>query len=73
MKKRQCSRVACQAEAVSTLTYDYADSLAVVGPLSFVPEPHSYDLCSRHAETLSVPNGWFVMRHTPLDSDGLHA
>ena len=73
MKTRQCSRVACQVEAVSTLTYDYADSLAVVGPLSFVPEPHSYDLCARHARSLSVPNGWLVMRHKPHDSEGLTA
>ncbi len=70
MKKRQCSRVACSAEAVSTLTYDYADSLAVIGPLSFVVEPHGYDLCSRHSTSLSVPKGWLIMRHTPHDFDG---
>lgn len=65
--------MACQAEAVSTLTYDYADSLAVVGPLSFVAEPHSYDLCDRHALSLSVPNGWLVMRHNPHNSEGFNA
>ena len=66
MDPRLCSKVACQNPAVSTLTYVYADSMAVLGPLSRSPEPHSYDLCSRHAERLSVPQGWQVVRHVSL-------
>ncbi len=50
-----------------TLTYDYADSLIVVGPLSPVAEPHSYDLCARHIERLSAPQGWQVMRHAYIE------
>lgn len=64
MNTRSCSRVACADEAVATLTYDYADSLAVLGPLSMAAEPHGYDLCRRHAERLSPPVGWQIMRHT---------
>lgn len=60
---RSCSKVACSEPAVATLTYDYADAMAVLGPLSTRHEPHSYDLCERHAERLSVPNGWQVVRH----------
>ena len=63
---RPCSRTACAAEAVATLTYDYADSTAVLGPLAFRPEPHAYDLCARHADRTSVPRGWQVLRHVPL-------
>ncbi|MCU1598763.1 MAG: hypothetical protein QOK08_286 [Actinomycetota bacterium] len=66
MTGRPCSKVACGAEAVSTLTYVYADSMAVLGPLSQTAEPHSYDLCERHAERLSVPQGWQVVRHVVL-------
>jgi len=66
MSERLCSKVACNDEATSTLTYDYADSLAVLGPLSPAPEPHSYDLCARHAERLSAPQGWQVVRHVVL-------
>jgi hypothetical protein len=40
----------------------YADSTAVVGPLAAVAEPHSYDLCDRHAETLTAPRGWELVR-----------
>jgi hypothetical protein len=40
--------------------------MAVLGPLSRSPEPHSYDLCTRHAERLSVPQGWQVVRHVSL-------
>ena len=63
MTNRPCSRVACPDEAIATLTYVYADSLAVLGPLSLSHEPHSYDLCVRHSERLKAPLGWQVMRH----------
>ncbi len=39
----------------------YADSTAVLGPLATYAEPHCYDLCAQHAETLTVPRGWEVM------------
>lgn len=47
---------------MATLTYVYADSMAVLGPLSLKAEPHSYDLCTAHAERLSAPQGWSVLR-----------
>ncbi len=62
---RQCSRTACQRAAVATLTYVYADSTAVLGPLAQLAEPHSYDLCGDHAERLTAPRGWEVVRLTP--------
>ncbi|TKV28353.1 DUF3499 domain-containing protein [Arthrobacter sp. NamB2] len=61
---RQCSRSACQRPAVATLTYVYADSTAVLGPLAMYAEPHTYDLCAVHAERLTVPRGWEVVRLT---------
>jgi hypothetical protein len=59
---RACSRVSCRAVASMTLTYIYADSTAVLGPLATFSEPHSYDLCEKHSARLTVPNGWNVMR-----------
>src|SRR5690349_21541871 len=59
---RQCSRSACRNSAVATLTYVYADSTAVLGPLATYAEPHCYDLCEQHADSLTVPRGWEVMR-----------
>ncbi|GAA3543762.1 hypothetical protein AFL01nite_27570 [Aeromicrobium flavum] len=50
---------------MATLTYVYADSVAVLGPLATYAEPHAYDLCSRHAERLSAPQGWSVVRLAP--------
>jgi hypothetical protein len=41
-----------------TLTYIYAESTAVVGPLATFSEPHAYDLCER----LKVPHGWKVIK-----------
>ncbi|GII75406.1 hypothetical protein Sru01_03880 [Sphaerisporangium rufum] len=59
---RSCSRTACRQPAVFTLTYVYADSTAVLGPLATYVEPHCYDLCADHAERLTAPRGWEVVR-----------
>jgi hypothetical protein len=59
---RRCSRTACGRPAVATLTYVYADSTAVLGPLATYAEPHCYDLCAAHAERLTAPRGWEVVR-----------
>jgi hypothetical protein len=45
-----------------TLTYIYAESTAVVGPLATYSEPHAYDLCVLHGTRLKVPNGWSVIK-----------
>jgi hypothetical protein len=50
---------------VHTLTYVYADQTAVLGPLATYAEPHAYDLCALHAERLSAPRGWDVLRLAP--------
>ena len=59
---RSCSRVSCRSLASMTLTYIYADSTAVLGPLATFSEPHSYDLCETHGKRLTVPNGWSVIK-----------
>lgn len=59
---RQCSKSGCTGPAVGTLTYVYRDSTAVLGPLATYAEPHTYDLCARHAGRLTVPRGWEVVR-----------
>ena len=63
---RQCSKTGCQGAAVATLTYVYADQTAVLGPLATFAEPLTYDLCATHAERLTVPRGWEVVR-LPID------
>lgn len=55
---------------MSTLTYVYADSTAVLGPLATYAEPHCYDLCQMHSERLTAPKGWEVVRISP-DPDSL--
>lgn len=47
---------------MSTLTFVYADSTAVLGPLSRSSEPHTYDLCQVHSERLTAPVGWELLR-----------
>jgi len=67
---RRCSKPSCGRQAVSTLTYVYADSTAVLGPLATYAEPHCYDLCQVHSERMTVPRGWEVVRLEP-DPDAL--
>jgi len=63
---RRCSRSYCTEPATATLIYIYADSKAVLGPLAARHEPHDYDLCTRHATTLTAPRGWEVVRQPQL-------
>ena len=62
MTARRCSRRACKQTALYTLTYVYRDSTAVLGPLAAFVEPHCYDLCARHADRMTAPRGWDVVR-----------
>jgi hypothetical protein len=55
---RQCSRPGCAERSVVTLTYEYGRSQAWLDELLPDRDPHAYDLCRRHAGTLSVPLGW---------------
>lgn len=63
---------------MATLTFVYADSTAVVGPLATMREPHSWDLCVGHAGRITAPRGWELVRHAgpltaPTDDDDLVA
>lgn len=62
VKPRVCSKTGCTASATATLTYVYADSTAVLGPLALRHEPGGYDLCKQHSTKLSAPRGWEVIR-----------
>ncbi len=67
---RRCIRPGCAHYAVATLTYVYADSTAVVGPLAGIREPHSWDLCLSHASRITAPRGWELVRHAgPLPTN----
>lgn len=67
---RRCSKPGCHRTAVATLTYVYADSTAVLGPLATFAEPHCYDLCAEHGERMTAPRGWEIVRLDP-DPDSL--
>lgn len=61
--ERICSKVSCSREAVATLTFDYEGRMVALGPLGAGDDPHAHDLCALHADRLSVPTGWTVLRH----------
>ena len=66
VRDRLCSKVGCAREAVTTLTFDYGDQMAALGPLGGAVDPHAHDLCAIHTDRLSVPRGWVVVRHETL-------
>ncbi|WP_083773777.1 DUF3499 domain-containing protein [Tsukamurella paurometabola] len=65
---RQCCRPGCRNHAVATLTFDYRQSIAVLGPLGTTSEPHSWDLCDFHASRMTAPRGWEMLRNLPAYS-----
>src|SRR5690606_25022261 len=62
MDARRCRRVGCGHEADATRAYACADQMAVLGRRAMTAEPHSYDLCARHAERTAPPQGWLMAR-----------
>lgn len=56
--ERYCSKVGCTTTATSTLLFEYANSTAWLHDLTPESEPSGYDLCTAHAERMSVPRGW---------------
>jgi len=55
---RHCSRPGCAEPAAATLTYAYARRAVWLDALTTEREPQAYDLCQRHADRASVPQGW---------------
>lgn len=53
---------------MATLTFDYRQSIAVLGPLGTTSEPHSWDLCEFHASRMTAPRGWEMLRNLPAYS-----
>ena len=60
---RLCARVTCGAVAEATLTADYPDRVMAVGPLSPLRTPPALDLCARHRDALTPPDGWELIAH----------
>ena len=43
-----------------TLTYQYSLAQVWLDALADERDPHAYDLCRRHADRLTAPQGWQV-------------
>jgi hypothetical protein len=57
-RARSCDRPVCEGPATASLTYDYAGRRAWLDDLDDDHDPHAYDLCTEHADRLTVPRGW---------------
>ena len=70
---RRCTRTSCNQRAVAILSYNYAEQVAHLAPIQGLVEPHTYDLCLSHSQSLKVPLGWKIiideLSEQPLASD----
>lgn len=57
-------KTACSNSAAATLTFNYADSTVVLGPMSQRAEPHAHDFCAKHARQFTAPVGWEFLQLT---------
>jgi Protein of unknown function (DUF3499) len=51
-----------------TLTYQYAHAQVWLDELAAERDPHAYDLCDRHADRLTAPQGWQVRDRRRVDA-----
>lgn len=58
---RSCARPGCGSRATATFEYNYGDQIVFLDVLADEAHPAIYDVCSRHADTLSVPRGWTLV------------
>ena len=55
---RQCARPGCGDTAAATFAYDYASRTVWLDDVAEEPHPSTYDLCRRHATSMTAPQGW---------------
>lgn len=51
-----------------TLTYQYSLAQVWLDDLADERDPHAYDLCTRHADRLTAPQGWQVRDRRRVDT-----
>lgn len=56
-RARLCGRPGCAEPATATLVFAYATRTLWVEDLA-ERDPHTIDLCTRHADRLRAPIGW---------------
>ncbi|MEX1217886.1 MAG: DUF3499 family protein [Acidimicrobiales bacterium] len=72
---RSCARPGCGSPAAATFEYNYADSVVFLDALAEEALPSNYDVCRRHADSMTVPKGWTMVdrRRGPASLFGSHA
>jgi hypothetical protein len=57
-RPRLCDRPACGATSTVALTFQYANRRVWLDDLPDDPDPSMIELCTFHADRVSVPVGW---------------
>jgi hypothetical protein len=55
---RHCARPGCSNPAAATFAYDHTARTVWLDDTADEPHPSMYDLCRRHATSMTVPQGW---------------
>ncbi len=59
---RTCAKPRCGSDASFTAALRYGDREVLVGELTAESDPNLVDLCPEHAERLTPPMGWRIVR-----------
>ncbi len=63
---RRCARPTCPDGAVVTLSYDYTGRTVWLDVLALDDDPANHDLCARHGERVTAPQGWALHDRRPV-------
>lgn len=58
---RSCARPGCGSPATATFEYNYGNQIVFLDVLADESHPANYDVCRRHADSMTVPNGWTLV------------
>lgn len=58
---RSCARPGCGSAATATFDYNYAAQTVFLDVLADEAHPAHYDVCRRHADSMTVPKGWTLV------------
>jgi hypothetical protein len=67
--ERPCTRPACAAPSIATLSFSYLTREAWLAPLTDDRRAPAYDLCAAHAAHTRAPLGWHLHDLRPTDED----
>lgn len=68
---RGCAKTGCDEPASASIGLRYGDRVVVVGDLTPRLDPNLLELCTRHADMLTMPRGWIAQDRRGRAAEGI--